>query len=265
MKKTIAGLLLFAAFVASPAHAIDVDEIISSYYENTGGEDAWDKLSGVKLTGEFAQGSQKFPFELVQLKGGKQYLKFTFQGKDIKQGVFDGTTMWNTNFMTMKAEKADAEATANQKLESNDFPSDLFHYKQKGYTAELLGNESIDGTDTYKIKLVKEPLTVDGKKVANITYYYFDTEALVPLVTESEIKSGPAKGKMGQNKLSDYQEVNGLYFPFSMTQGIKDGPSATMLVKKIELNPKVDDSAFSMPPPAPEAKPEPKPATKKAG
>jgi len=254
MKKTfVVLLLLLAAFVTSSTWAMDVDEIISSSFENTGGADAWEQLQGVRMTGEFAQGNQKFPFEMVHLKGGRQYLKFTFQGKEIKQGVFDGTTMWNTNFMTMKAEQADAESTANQKLEANDFPIDLFHYKEKGYTAELLGQESIDGTDTYKVKLIKEPLTVDGKQVANIAYYYFDTEALVPLVIESEIKSGPAKGKMGQNKLSDYQEVDGLYFPFSMTQGIKDGPSASMLIKTIELNPMVDDSAFNMPSEQPEA------------
>jgi len=71
------------------------------------------------------------------------------------------------------------------------------------------------------------------------------------LVTESEIKSGPAAGKTGQNQLSDYQEVDGLYFPFSMTQGIKDGNKATMMIKNIELNPSIDDAEFAMPVEAP--------------
>jgi len=254
MNKRILALLSLSILAAAPVQAVDVDEIISSYIENTGGHDAWAKLKGVRMTGEFNQGGMKFPFELVQMKDGRQYTKLSFQGKELKQGVFDGKTMWNTNFMTMKAEKADAEATANKKLESNDFPEALFDYKAKGYTAELLGTETIVGTEAYKIKLVKEPVTIDGKKVDDVTYYYFDTEALVPLVSESEIKAGPAKGKMGQSKLGDYQEVGGLYFPYSMTQGIKDGRSVSMEIKKIELNPKVSAADFAIPAAKPEAK-----------
>jgi len=247
MKAVLFGLLAVFAVATTPAQAIDVDEIIDGYWENVGGTQAWADLSGVKMTGEFNQGGMKFPFELVNLKDGRQYMKFTFQGKEIKQGVFDGETMWGTNFMTMKAEKADAETTANQKLEANDFPSDLFNYKQKGYTAELIGTETIDGTDAYKVKLVKEPVTIDGKQVDDITYYYFDTEALVPLVAETELKSGPGKGQVAETKLSDFQEIDGLYFPFAIAQGIKGGGSASMMITKIELNPSVDESVFAMP------------------
>ena len=48
-------------------------------------------------------------------------------------------------------------------------------------------------------------------------------------------------------KLSDYQEVEGLYFPFSMTQGVKDGGGQPITMDKIELNPTVDPSAFKFP------------------
>jgi outer membrane lipoprotein-sorting protein len=147
----------------------------------------------------------------------------------------------------MKAEKADAETTANQKLEMNDFPSPLQNYKENGYKLELLGKEEVDGTEVYKLKLTREPVTIDGKKVDDISFYFFDVESLVPLVTESEIKSGPAKGKISQVKLSDYQEVDGLYFPFSISQGLKNGPGATMIIAKVETNPVIADSEFQMP------------------
>ncbi|MBL4773371.1 MAG: hypothetical protein JKX98_07145 [Alcanivoracaceae bacterium] len=247
MKKSIARLLFISISAFSTVQAIEVDEIISGYYENVGGAEAWGKLKGLKMSGELNQGGMKFPFEIVNLKDGRQYMQFSFQGKELKQGVFDGETMWNTNFMTMKAEKADAEATAIQKLDANDFPDALFNYKEKGYTLELMGTESKDGAETYKLKLTKEPITVDGKQVESISYYYFDTEALVPLVIESEVKQGPGKGKIGESKLSDYQDVDGLYFPFSLTQGIKDGPGVSMVISTIELNPEVSDSEFDMP------------------
>ncbi len=228
-------------------HAVDVNEIIQGYIDNTGGIQAWNDVKGIKMSGEFNQQGMVFPFEVVNLKDGRQYMNFSFQGKEIKQGVFDGESMWNTNFMTMKAERSDAESTENQKLESNDFPFPFIGWKEKGYAVELLGTETKDGSDTYKVKLVKEPITIDGQKIEDVSYYYFDTEAFVPVLIETQIQQGPMKGKINESKLSDYQEVDGLFFPFSLTQGIKDGPETTMVLKTVELNPTVSESDFAMP------------------
>ncbi len=247
MNKNKFSIVLLSILTFTSAQAITVEEIVDGYIENTGGKEAWGKISGMKMSGEMNQGGMKFPMEIVSLKDGRQYMKFSFQGKELKQGVYDGNVMWNTNFMSMKAEKADAEATANQKLESNDFPSPFFNYKGKGYTAELLGTEEKDGAETYKVKLTKEPKTVDGNKVDDVSFFYFDVDAMVPLVTETEIKEGPMKGKIAESKLSDYQEVEGLYFPFSLTQGVKDGPGVTMIMTAIDLNPTISDSEFAMP------------------
>jgi len=254
MKNKLIKIVFLALVTLTQAQAITADEIIEDYFENIGGIEAWNKLKGIKMIGEMNQGGMKFPFEIISLKDGRQYMKFSFQGKELKQGVFDGETMWNTNFMSMKAEKADAEATANQKLEANDFPIPLLNYKEKGYQLELLGKEEKDGAETYKLKLTREPKTIDGKQVDDISFYFFDVDALIPLITESEVKSGPAKGKMGQSKLGDYQEVNGLYFPFSLTQGVKDGGGVAMIISKIELNPTIDDAEFNMPVEAPKEK-----------
>ena len=149
--------------------------------------------------------------------------------------------------MTMQAEKSDAETTANFKLEMNDFPDAFIDYKEKGYTVELLGNETIDGADTFKIKLTKEPVTVDGNEEENVVFYFFDTENFVPIALQTEVKSGPGKGMTQEVTMSDYQEVDGLYFPFSMTQGVKGQPSAPLTILSIELNPEVDLSAFAFP------------------
>ena len=233
----------------SVAQATDVDEIISTYHENIGGEDALKAMKGVKIIAEVSQGPMKFPLEIVQQSSGKQYTKATVQGQAIMQGVFDGETLWNTNFMTMKAEKAQAEETANMKLNMNDFPDSLMDYAAKGYQAELVGTESVDGEDAFKVKLTKEPITVEGKEIANVEYYYFDAETMILVMIESDVNSGPMKGQVQQVKMSDYQEVDGIYFPFSMTQGIKGQPAASspLVINEIELNPTVDDSMFAFP------------------
>jgi hypothetical protein len=123
----------------------------------------------------------------------------------------------------------------------------LVHYKNLGYSATLLGSEKIEGTDCHKIKLEKKTMLVDGKEVPNVEYYYMDKESNVPVLVETEINSGEMKGKISQTKFSDYQEVNGVYFPFSTTQGLKDGESQTIQFEKIEVNPTVEEGVFAFP------------------
>jgi len=243
--KTIKTLFI-ALFIAAiaPLNAQTADEIIDNYFENTGGADNWDKLSGIKMEAVANAQGMEIPVEIYQTKDGKQLVKINLQGQDMTQVSFDGETLWTTNFMTMAAEKSDKEATDNMKKQMKDFPSPLLNYKEKGYTVELLENETIEGTETYKIKLTQEPLMVDGVEEANITYFYFEMENFVPIVTETKIQQGPMKGQLNKTTLSDYEEIDGLYFPFSMNMG---GQEITL--KKIILNPEIDKALFAFPEP----------------
>jgi outer membrane lipoprotein-sorting protein len=247
MKALNVLIALFILALSLPVQAQTADEIINNYFENIGGLDNLKALKGVKMTAKMNQQGMEFPLEITQLSDGRQVTSVNFQGKEIKQGVFDGETLWGTNFMTMKAEKSDAETTENFKLNTNDFPDSFVDYKEKGYAVELVGKETIDGTEAFKIKLVKEPITVDGKKEEDVSFYFFDSENFVPIAMQSEIKSGPAKGMIQEITFSDYQDVDGIYFPFSMTQGVKGQPGAPITIEKIELNPTVEASIFVFP------------------
>ena len=228
-------------------HAQTADEIINNYFENTGGVDAWRAVEGMRMKAKVNQGGMEIPLEIVRLKDGRQMTSVTFQGLELKQGVFDGEVLWGTNMMTQKAEKSDAEATEMMKKEMNDFPDPFLDYQDKGYTVELMGKEDFNGTETFKIKLVKEPVTVDGEEVQNVSYYFFETENFVPIAIHSEIKQGQAKGMMSEITFSDYQEVEGLYMPFTMSQGVKGQGGQPVTMDSIELNPEVSDSDFAFP------------------
>ena len=63
-----------------------------------------------------------------------------------------------------------------------------------------------------------------------------------------QINAGPGKGQVSQTKFSDYQEVEGLYFPFSMMAGAKGQPGGQeIIIKSITLNPEVSDEMFAYP------------------
>ena len=242
--KTLKLSIIAALFsiTSTTSFAQNADEIISKYITTIGGAEKLKALKGVKMEMSVNAGGMEIPVELVQQPGGKMYVKINLQGKELTQMASDGTTMWTTNFMTMKAEKADAETTENAKLSNQDFPDALLDYKAKGYSAEYVGKETKEGTECFKVKFTKKPVTVDGVKTDDVTYYFFDTENNLPIATEAEIKEGPMKGQKSVSTMSDYQEVDGIYFPFAMNQGGQD-----MKVTKISFNPVVDDKAFAFP------------------
>ena len=242
--KTFKILFIMLLFVAAaPVSAQTADEIISNYLENTGGAETWGGLEGIKYVGTANAQGMTIPIEYYQTKDGKQLLKINIQGQDMVQFAYDGEKMWTTNFMTMQAEEADPDTTHNMKNQAMDFPDPFYNYKEKGYTVELIGTETMEGTETFKIKLTRKPMLVDGVEEPNVTFFYFETENFVPIATESEVREGPMKGQTVKDTLSDYQEVDGLYFPFAITMG--GGQPVTMT--EIVLNPEIDEAMFVMP------------------
>lgn len=242
-----AGLLTIVLFSAMAAQAQTADEIINKYIANTGGKDKWAALKSVKMTGKAKAQGMEIPVTILRGEGGKQKVVATFQGKEITQVAFDGNTGWTTNFMTMKAEKMDAEASENMKREAGDFPDAFHDYKKKGYKIAMEGKETVEGTECFKVKLTKTPLKVDGKEEENVSYYFFDSQNYVPIVTRSTAKTGQMKGTNVESVMSDYQDVNGLMLPLSVTVKYNGQTGQTITFDKVDTNIKIDDKEFVFP------------------
>lgn len=241
-------LAIVSILFSNVSSAQTADEIITSYFENTGGKENWEQLDALKFTGSLDYGTMKLPVTMIQTKEGLTLMSADVQGQDFYQAVYDGETLWSTNQTTFEPEKNDAEATDNYKLGIQDFPDPFLNYTSKGYKVELMGSETVEGTDTYKIKLEKSPRMVDGKSSPNVEYYYFEKENFVPILIEKEVRIGPNAGAIGQSKLSNYQEVDGIYFPFSIVDGTKEMPGGQAInITNIELNPEIDKAMFTFP------------------
>ena len=244
MKKVVVLLSLVATGLFAQAQT--VEEILNSYFENVGGKEKLSTLNATQMTAKVNVQGMELPVEIVNTKDGKSLMKFQFQGKELVQQAFDGETAWAHNMMTMVAEKSDAETTENMKREAGSFPDPFLNYEEKGYKVELIGKEDMEGTPCFKVKLTKKPLMVDGQEQENVVYYFFDAENYVPLAAESMIPSGPMKGKISQQIFSDYQEVDGLYFPFSLTFQMKgEAGGQSLKIDSVMINPEIDDSIFA--------------------
>ena len=243
----ILALGLTLSFVTS-LNAQKAEEIIDNYIENIGGHEAWSKINSMTITGVGRQQDVDYPFIATFMKDGRTIIDLDLQGTSFIVEAFDGENAWSMNFNTQKAEAFDSEASANYKNNAKDnMPDAFFNYKAKGYSIELIGKEEFEGTECFKIKLTKTPVLVDGKEEENIDMYFFDTENYVPIAVESIVKSGPAKGATSQTLMSDYQEIDGLYIPFSHIEKFNGQISLEMVYKEVELNNKVDENIFKMP------------------
>ncbi|NBU92698.1 MAG: outer membrane lipoprotein-sorting protein [Flavobacteriia bacterium] len=244
MSKLFTLILVIAT--CSSLSAQSVDEIITAYYNAIGGAN-WEKVNSLTLKANVEQGGMKIPIEVVSMRDGRNYTEITLMGNKMIMQGFDGKTNWSTNFMTMEAEKSSSEVSENAIRSKDEFPYAILVYKKLGYTPTLLGTETVDGTPCHKIKLEKKTRMVEGVETPNIEYIYIDKESNVAIMTESEIMEGEMKGKIGQNKMSDYQEVNGVFIPFSNSQGIKGEEFQTMQFESITVNDKVDETKFAFP------------------
>ncbi len=242
----LASLLLSAAtFVQAQMTA---EEIVSTYLENIGGAEQLAEIETMVIIGNTQAQGMEFPMTMYQTADGAQRMDMTFQGKEMTQMAFDGEEGWGINFMTGKPEKMDAEQSKMIAAQTEDFPDAFLNYKEKGYTVELVDeNADVEGTPAYKVKLTRKPMTVEGEEVENFAYYYFDKDAFIPIMQEEFAKAGPAKGQASQTFTSDYQEVSGIYMPFSISQKMNGATVFSMAIEEIKVNEELDDELFEFP------------------
>jgi hypothetical protein len=133
---------------------------------------------------------------------------------------------------------ADARAQADVDL------SPLVDAAAKGYSVELIGRDRLPGGDTWK-------LVVRGKDGPPRTLYLDSRSHLVVQTLDRRTLDG--KEVEFVTEVGDYRAVAGRVFPHRMEVGPKGSPERQRLVvRKVEIDPPLDDSRFAMPvrPPA---------------
>ncbi len=214
------------------------NDVVEKYIEKSGGRATWDTIKGTKMQATVLEGGVNLPITLYNTDTGKQAILVDFAGRRFAQLAFDGSTYWTTDLTTMTPLLGSQEVTDNVRLSTNDFPSPILNYEKNYYQLEYEGIITVDSVQTFKIKLVKEPLTINGKSVEDISYYYFDTQNYNPVKIEGIMPNG----EPSTFRLSDYQDVQGLSFPFTIKQD-----STVIQIKSILINPEIDGKVFEFP------------------
>jgi outer membrane lipoprotein-sorting protein len=228
------------ALVTAPLSAATLEEVLDRHFEAIGGRDKIAAVQSARMTVKQVMGPQEVPATIQWRRPDKVRLEFTVQGMTGVQ-AYDGKTAW----MVMPfLGKNDPEEMTGDDLKDIIEQADLiegplFNWKEKGHTLELVGEDTVEGTPAWKLKLTR--------KNGDVSTIWLDKEAYVQIKSEGKRKRGDQEFEI-ETSFGDYKEVGGLMFPHSIQSKPKGAPQgANISIQSIELNPTLDDGVFAMP------------------
>lgn len=137
-----------------------IDDIIDQYIEAFGGAEKIRSMQSLKTVGTTTAQGQKIPTTTWSIQNKGMRMEMLIQGK-INTTVVTSNGGWTLFPVQRQKRPVDTDQqTAIEGAEELDLTGDLFEYKAKGHKAELLGKETRDGKDVYKIRLTRKSGTI---------------------------------------------------------------------------------------------------------
>jgi hypothetical protein len=231
--------VFLAALLSPPVGAQTVDEIIAKNIQARGGSEKLKAVKTVRMTAKINQGGFRATVVQENQRPNKVREEFIIQGM-AEVEAYDGKSAWQVSPFEGRKDASLLSADDTKHLvEDADIDGQLVDYKNKDHRAELIGHDSVEGTDCYKIKL--------SMANGDVRYYYIDTDSFLDLKVETE-RNIRGTVQYGETLLGDYEQVNGVYYPFAVDSGQKGSPFRTRLtVEKVEVNVPLDGTRFAIP------------------
>ena len=243
MRRVLPGGLMLATLCSlpvAPAPAQTVDEVVAKYYEAAGGLDKFKAVNGMRVMGRVTLGQgMEAPFTRITKRPKMVRVDFTLQGMTATQ-AYDGQTAWMfIPFMGQTAAEVMPADLAKSMEEEADFDGPLVDYQPRGIQVELVGQEQVEGTNTFKLKVTM--------KSGDVTFYYLDAEYYLPLRTEAK-RTIQGRELSLVTTLGDYKPEGGLLLPHSIQVSGQGPGGQSFVIEKVEINPSLKDEDFKMPP-----------------
>ena len=241
MMHRLIWIIAIAMIGATTVGAQTTDDIVAHYLKAVGGLDKIQAVKTLRRTGKFIGGGG---FEAVIMQENKRDAsvreEFSLQGLT-GVNAYDGKTGWKIEpWGGKKDPEALGEEEMKEIVEDSDFDGPLVDYKRKGNKVEFFGMDKFEGTDTYKLKVIRPN--------GDVYFYYLDTDYYMPIKIDVK-RFVRGEEREYEAALGDYKLVNGWYLPFSVETNPKGHPQdkSNYVYDKIEANVAIDDSRFAMP------------------
>ena len=212
-----------------------IDNYVMALTNTTSQKAAKKKLKGIKSVERvYELKGDQIPFALkmteIFVSPSTEGQQLEGQGMVFQKSFYDGKAGFTFNMQTGKTELSSEELASKEK--SNGLVPEL-NFAAKGVNYELVGIESLNGSDFYVLK------TVDGK---NESYDYFNKTTFMK---EKTINVIARVGETMESTVTfgDFKEVNGMKFAHSIVQSV--GPMVLSgTITSMTVNGKIDLTPF---------------------
>jgi len=236
MKKLI---LICTVLLSAIAQAQTAEEIIQKFDAHLGGLNKFKNVQSFKMTGNITVQGMELPITMQAIPGKAVRTDVEVMGSSVVSAYKDGKG-WKVNPFAGAQEPTDmTDKELADALEQTDAEISLISYKDKGASVELMGKETVQGQETYKIKYTPKSGGVPS-------FYYLNT------ATSALVKSSKRTEIMGtemeiETLYSNVQEVDGLKFYLGMQQTAGGQELQDIRFDKIELNVPINEKIFDKP------------------
>jgi len=224
-------LLGLVALVSPFSMAQTVDELVDKNLKARGGKDKITAVQSARYTGTLSTAMMDAPITLEWKRPGKIRFEFSVQGMTGIQ-AYDGAKAWQVMPFTGQTTPAEMPEDQGQNLKRRAvaFDGPLLDYADKGNQLEYLGEEEVEGSPAYKLKVTA--------KNGDVSYVYLDKDRFL------QVKNVNSDGV--EISIGDYRKVEGLLIAHK-TEAQRAQGSQTIAFEKIELDVDLADNRFVMP------------------
>src|SRR5260370_9345272 len=245
-KPWLIGTLL--CLQVSAASALTLEEVLPRNEVARGGAKSMRALGSLRLNGKVRLrgggrrgGSIDAQWGLLRKRPALYRSEITLQGLTAVD-AYDGREGWSFRPFGGRREPERASVDESRVLaQEADIAGPLIDWREKGHRVAYLGTEDVDGTQAHKLRITLQ----DG----DVQYVFLDEGTFLAsrVVYERHVRGTE---QVTETDLGSYEQVAGVWVPFSRETGHKGGPkTARYTVERAEANVEVDDALFRFPAP----------------
>jgi len=216
------------------------DEIVAKHIEAIGGVDKWKATKAIEMNNKFTVQGMDIESKTIIVSGKSLRTDISAMGQEIISAV-DGETGWSQSpaMMGGTGEPEDMPGALIKETRKQIYLGGLLlNYKENGSTIALVGKEKLDGVDVYHLKLTEKGGDITDLFISTSNYY---------VLKSTGKRNIQGKEIDAEVNFSNFKQVEGLTFPYSMEMASPMGGMMTIETASIKLNPKIDESIFKKP------------------
>lgn len=234
--KNICILLCFLPLTVFAQSDLTLQQILDKHAEAMGGKENWRKFKTHIIHSNSQQGDLKYTSTLTMKMPNKFRIDLEM-GEKWRIKSYDGQEGWILQNDELKPMPKGEDI---EMAEEAQFYGELVLAQDRGHQLELIGQEDLNGTPVYKIKMTKS--------ATDEQFYYLNRNTFLEEMVAEYSEDVTWKGTLFKTTFSDYRWVDGLLFAYKMKLFANDRLLRSFDTQEILINVPVEDNIFKKTP-----------------